>query len=260
MHLCYSLCMTPNNSRMICVFLTHLVYIDSFCLYEKPEGGVKQGHHFTGTVLQEATMSNGGTEAHRIPMNQWRDGICNFTANGCCHPMCCLACWCTPLALGQVMTRMRLSHSGKTDLREARPYWSAFKVIALVFVIYLAIDQTITILINPYAEAQFDPNTGAYVPRDTFPAWVLVLVGIRTFVKFVFFAYMLLLTIRTRSFIRNRYGIQENCCRGCEDCCCAFWLPCCTITQMARHTADYETYNAACCTETGLAYHAPEVV
>ena len=30
--------------------------------------------------------------------------------------------------------------------------------------------------------------------------------------------------------------------------------------QMARHTANYELYSAACCTDTGLAAGVPEVV
>ena len=31
-----------------------------------------------------------------------------------------------------------------------------------------------------------------------------------------------------------------------------FWCSCCTVAQMARHTADYETYAARCCSDTGL--------
>lgn len=30
-----------------------------------------------------------------------------------------------------------------------------------------------------------------------------------------------------------------------------------TVAQMARHTADYRTYSADCCSETGLGERAP---
>ena len=64
----------------------------------------------------------------------------------------------------------------------------------------------------------------------------------------------------TRQYIRRKYHIPEGDCKGCEDCCCAFCCTCCAVAQMARHTADYETYDGLCCSETGLPPHAPEIV
>jgi Cys-rich protein (TIGR01571 family) len=77
------------------------------------------------------------------------------------------------------------------------------------------------------------------------------------------FAFTILLVVimaRARIRIRSRYGIPERTCHGGEDCCCAFWCSCCTISQMARHTADYENYPARCCSETGLSPNAPLIV
>ena len=73
--------------------------------------------------------------------------------------------------------------------------------------------------------------------------------------------------LKTRRHIRERSGIPETSCQccevcgsgGCEDCCCAKYCHLCVITQMARHTAEYETYKAQCCSETGLPVSAPQL-
>ena len=72
--------------------------------------------------------------------------------------------------------------------------------------------------------------------------------------------FFITVVCKTRRHIRNRYGIPEQSCHGCEDCCCAYWCMCCTVSQMARHTADYETYAGLCCSETGLPGHTPSIV
>ena len=69
------------------------------------------------------------------------------------------------------------------------------------------------------------------------------------------FFYLLLVGIRTRMYIRKKYRIPSACCGDLEDCCCIFFCNCCAISQMARHTADYNTQSAACCTRTGLVYN-----
>jgi len=222
----------------------------------QPEGGVEKGQKFVAEVVSGSQTQHG--EGHHIPTGAWRDGICSFLAHGVCHPMCCLACWCNPLALGQVATRMKLDALGSPVLRES--WWSAFKVLALIFVIYIGLDQTFSILVDPYYQLELDEN-GDWVQADVeIPVWVIVMVALRALIRFLFFVYILFVMIRTRAHIRSRYGIPEQCCSGCEDCCCSFWLPCCTVTQMARHTADYDRYKASCCTDTGLPPQVPEVV
>jgi hypothetical protein len=68
-------------------------------------------------------------------------------------------------------------------------------------------------------------------------------------------SYFLYMVIQTRKTIRTEYAIPELRCHRHEDCCLAVFCTCCTIAQMGRHTADYETYQAYCCTDTGLANH-----
>lgn len=232
----------------------------------------------------DSSAISAGSDPHGIPVGRWRDGICDFAKNGCCHPMCCLACWCEPLALGQVMTRLNLSpccartpggklgrflhesdEGGSSDSKlqpqnVRRPFWTAFKVLAVLLFVEIAVDQAFDYWIDPYFAYDVDGDGNVVMEYAVVPTWVLAMIGARALMRFAFFLYTLVLTMKTRAFVRNRYQIPETTCRGCEDCCCAFWLPCCTITQMARHTADYDHYPAACCTETGLSSHVPEVI
>ena len=64
--------------------------------------------------------------------------------------------------------------------------------------------------------------------------------------------YMISLTKKVRETIRNKYQIPEENCAGMEDCMCATFCMPCAICQMGRHTADFDTYRATCCTRTGL--------
>ena len=54
-----------------------------------------------------------------------------------------------------------------------------------------------------------------------------------------------------RRKIREKNGIPETCCEGCEDCCCSWWCWPCVVCQMARHefTGPDKTYQ--CCHPTG---------
>jgi Cys-rich protein (TIGR01571 family) len=225
---------------------------------------VKQGQQFVADVIRHGGASAEGS-GHRIPTGKWRDGLCDCFATGICHPMLWLACCCKPLAIGQVVTRMGLSATGKVIPQDRRAaYTSAFKVIACLFILYLAVDHTLSYVIMPYnadMNGTYDADGAAVPPNyENVPAWAWVALGIQYAVEIAFSVYLLVVLIRTRSFVRQRYSIPEQCCSGCEDCCCSFWLPCCTTLQIARHTADYDTYHAACCTETGLPHNAPLVV
>jgi hypothetical protein len=181
-----------------------------------------------------------------------------------------LACCFQPLALGQIMTRMGLSATGNVipPERVRQQKWSAFKVMACLFILYLAVNQAISVLVTPYIDSmnytyEFDDAGGVTsTPPDysSVPLWVWIILGMQKALKFLFVVYMLVMLARTRAYVRDRYRIPEQSCKGCEDGCCAFWCACCTTLQIARHTADYNTYTAACCSETGLPPSAPEVV
>ena len=65
-----------------------------------------------------------------------------------------------------------------------------------------------------------------------------------------------------RAHVRSKYAIPESdsCPTGCEDMCCSLVCPCFTVGQLLRHTTDYDTYEAKCCSSTGLPKHVPAIV
>jgi hypothetical protein len=79
---------------------------------------------------------------------------------------------------------------------------------------------------------------------------------------YVYLAFTVVVLRNLRRHVRSKYSIPEgdSCPSGCEDVCCSMCCSCLVVGQMMRHTADYETYGARCCTDTGLPLHAPSIV
>lgn len=194
-------------------------------------------------------------------MGRWRDGLFDCLSLGICHSQCWLTFCCRPIALGQVMTRMKLDWSA-TPLNGRQAVLSAFKVMVLTFVVYMAIDTTFDVVLFPYFTGEYDEATGEFVIPQNIPTWATSLDMIQQFFSLIYAIFILVILMRTRAHIREKYQIPEENCQGCEDCCCSIFCSACTICQMARHTADYsqQGYSASCCSETGLDPRAPEVV
>jgi Cys-rich protein (TIGR01571 family) len=146
------------------------------------------------------------------------------------------------------MTRMNLTPYGTSWSR------SPFKFMLLVFVGFLVIYYGIFLAMIVYA-AQFPHGE---VPNHS--PYYSMMVTVKNCLHVAFSIYVVILICQTRAHVRRTYAIPEASCRGCEDCCCAYWCSCCTVAQMARHTADYRKYHAACCSETGLGDHAPPTI
>jgi Cys-rich protein (TIGR01571 family) len=163
------------------------------------------------------------------------------------------------------MTRMKLAVNGEPRQDTS---WSPFKVLLLMFVGYIAIEHIFSAVIHPYViinteDGENDRNGfayGGYIISPDAPDWVLCAVGVNDVIGLTFYVFVLYCIIKTRARIRRVYDIDEKCCYGCEDCCYAYWCPCCTVAQMGRHTADYRTYKADCCSETGLSPRAPPTI
>merc|ERR1711862_159791 len=71
-------------------------------------------------------------------------------------------------------------------------------------------------------------------PPDTWKTHV------KRIINAVFLFYTLYVAIKARKAIRERNGIPTKNCGSLEDCCCVYFCGCCTISQMARQTADYD--------------------
>lgn len=74
-------------------------------------------------------------------------------------------------------------------------------------------------------------------------------------VDLLFAIIFFVLVIQTRRKIRSEYEIPGHEYQCCTDLSLALFCACCTVSQMARHTGDYPTYQAYCCTDFGLPDH-----
>jgi len=164
------------------------------------------------------------------------------------------------------MQRMHLSwYGGETSPASAS---GTCRTVAYLFGAYLFTDYLLALIetaILPYGNSTasngYDPyHTNTNNPQGDISPAFYVFYFLRGVLHLAFFIYMLIAVANTRRYIRNKYAIREQSCQGMEDCCCACWCNCCTIMQMARHTADYDTYQARCCTSTGLPPAAPAIV
>ena len=233
-----------------------------------PLGGVEQGQKFTVPFTSHLTDSGySGTAIPRVsvPVGAWRDGLCACCTLGIIHPVIWNAYCCPLILLGQIMVRLKLtflgneipynSNGGSAIMNAQSGAGMSFKILAGITILRFVITQTISITANAlllgastYEEAQRDHHI------------IALLTGITYTINIACAILLIYLIAITRKRIRSRYGIPEQNCRGCEDCCCAFWCQCCTVSQMARHTADYDNYAAKCCSETGLGRNAPSIV
>mmetsp|Transcript_14732 Transcript_14732/g.21782 ORF Transcript_14732/g.21782 Transcript_14732/m.21782 type:complete len:269 (-) Transcript_14732:260-1066(-) len=211
-----------------------------------PPEGVTKGQRiavpFRPLILTaEATPINSGNNMSLL--GQWKDGLCGCCKFGCCHAHLCCA-WCCPVALmGQVLTRMKMSWLGNAAVETE--YRSTFRKTLYVIIVYFVLG-----LIFATPSPELTKINGAYVDvSPTAPTWQII---VNNVLNLSFGLYTLIVLTKLRAAVRERYSIQEECCAGCEDCCCAFWCGCCTVAQLARQTADYDVQRAKCCTDTGL--------
>ena len=126
---------------------------------------------------------------------------------------------------------------------------ATFRILFISTVIFAITNNVLKYLPLFFVDAYGNP-TAEYVD----------LVSFRLLLLLAYWAVTAILVARTRKHIRAKYSIPEEYCKGSEDCCASCWCYCCAVSQMARHTADYENYAATCCSETGLSPNAPAIV
>jgi hypothetical protein len=161
-----------------------------------------------------------------------------------------MAIWCNMVLLGQVMTRMNLDWIG-SPIGNRTGTWSPFKIMVTVTAVYFFGTSFFVIL--------FDGNNSISV----------LLTTLRLVFTSAVFLYALVAKIRTRAYIRRKYGVRPSVCSGCgccgcgsgcDDFCASYLCSCLTTAQMDRHTADYDKYAGDCCSANGLPQYSPTIV
>ena len=118
------------------------------------------------------------------------------------------------MALAQVMTRMKLNWCGQQKGPEAAS--KTFLYIIIIFLGYFGVDQLLDALSMRYAPEPVGGNDDAVEVEYSTQWWILY--SVRVSLRMIFFLYFLILTIRTRKMVREKYAIPEQNCGGCEDC------------------------------------------
>lgn len=231
-----------------------------------PPGGVKEGQTFSvpfpledQVIVAESTPMMGGKgdegdDLDLMPHGAWKDGLCDCFKFGICHPSLWNACCCPLVLAGQVLTRL---HRNWLSIPDESSYKNTTKIMLALTILYVVVCSTLTP--KQDQELQVTPE-GDYVVVDVgepSPIWQVVLYHVCGITFALFSIYTV---IKARAAVREKYRIPETSCIGMEDCCCAFWCGCCTVAQVARHTANYEQRRALCCSETGLPKQPPVLV
>lgn len=192
-----------------------------------PEGGVEKGQNFSVSLPHEDEEI--GAPSTLKGNGRFKDDLFSCFRYGFCHPSCCMPTWPgigTPFcALGQVMTRL-----GLTWLANSGPPVEVSQTFRNLFIL------------------------GTFYAVFSHIGSIF---AIHALLIQIFFFYI---SFKVRQHIRNRDNIPaENCCPTCQPC-EDFWITCCctccSISQMMRHTADYDQDLPDCCSKTGFSGNA----
>jgi Cys-rich protein (TIGR01571 family) len=195
-----------------------------------PPGGVQQGETFT------CFMRELNSVAIDIPVGYWKDGLFNMCELGVCHPVNWNSIFCPLIILGQVQTRINLDFLGRPKFGDQS---TSNRVMMLTVVLFWTL-----INVGLFAACNLKWSRGMELSGADVCAFGLINVAMFGFIVFV--------TQSTRSSLREKFMIREERCLDLEDICCAALCLPCAVSQMARHSANYDDYEAVCCSKTGL--------
>lgn len=212
-----------------------------------PEGGVSSGEIFVVPIPDGYQMHE---ELLDIPKGRWSDGLCHFCSYGPCHPSLCCAIFFGPVLMGQVMERMRLTWCG--NFNRSKYSMGAFKTVLILFISYVVFDTCLSAYMDANTRLNYNENGQVNVVVMYDPMILVV-----KWIAAIAFGLWAMCSLKnTRRNVRRQFNIPEERCAGCEDLCCAAFCSCCTVSQLARHTGNYDKLEGNCCTDTGLPPYA----
>ena len=238
-------------------------------------------------VVTEATplgpVSGGKFDDTPKILGRWKDGIFDCFSQGLCHPSLWCACCCPVLLMGQLLTRMKMTWYGTSSAgsssSSSTAYRRTFWTVLTILITYCVassllgcppeppsqgdVDELESMidddLIIKQIQEEVDQMTADY---EACPGWKPYVLR---FIQCIMGLYTFVVMIKLRRAVRAAFQIPPRECCGSsrndnycgdscsvEDCCCVFWCGCCTVSQLARQTADYDHIRAVCCSTTGL--------
>ncbi|EED90283.1 predicted protein [Thalassiosira pseudonana CCMP1335] len=217
-----------------------------------PLGGVEEGQKFS-VPFSAGSRGYSGAAVPRVsvPVGHWKF----FNLNDVILLIILTISSSTALA-GQVMSRLKLTWTANEGT--SAQALATFRILLGISIAFVVADNILFLYPSYFHEMPKDPYNK--YENEQYREYVMRFGFCRMVLRVIFNLFAVYVVWKTRAYIREKYSIPARCCGECEDCCCSFWCTCCTIGQMARHTADYETYAAICCNDTGLPSHVPNIV
>ena len=108
------------------------------------------------------------------------------------------------------MTRLKLNCCGEF-INGAMPSMSTFKILCALTAVFLVF----TWITNAVIEAN-DEDGDEYSTTGDEDKSIVIVSAVQDVVSIIFGIFLLVITIRTRVFIRQKYQIPTKCCGGCE--------------------------------------------
>jgi len=203
-----------------------------------PKGGVEKGEIFESPIVDpksklESRSRNKVTVDMQIPRMKWRDGLYSCLSYGLLHPLLLNSFFCPQVALAQIIARLK----GKDVPGTVQQHVGA-RAVGITFSMMLGLHFVIAIFLW---------RAFLYSAHATALAYSCIPLLVADLVLICYYHF---LVIRTRREMQLKYHIPSNPCVA-DPCVSIFCTPC-VLSQMGRHTADYDTYIGRCCTQNGL--------
>jgi len=215
-----------------------------------PPGGVEAGQKFMVPMPSSSLTETMMIPKVKVPVGQWRDGIFSCFNYGPFHNHCLMSAFFPMIAVGQVIHRLKLNVWGK-------PGGAAESAGVIHRIVAATLAYTAFIIMITLVCAPFESVEGYNIQ---IPPFIIGLQIIRSICHWIYLGFLIYITWNVRHHIRSTYAIPEEVKTGFEDLLCAIFCVHCTAAQMLRHTTDYDTYNATCCTEKGVPDEVPDIV
>lgn len=234
----------------------------------------------------------GNMVAPNLTDSRWKDGLFHCCSLGVLHPSLWNAFCCPTILMAQVLTRLNMDWFGSQDKEAAtasslnrRRSWSSmssndsstgnssptlnnyrelkwgcsgrrntttFQRIFLLTGFFWAFSLLLSPPISSLAQDMYTLYiTGTWNRSPLYRLRLALLAGLIA----SFAVYTIVVLTKLRISLRRQDNIS-NCCGILEDTATSACCSCCSIAQLARHTADYEyqRQRAACCAPTGLGH------
>jgi Cys-rich protein (TIGR01571 family) len=153
------------------------------------------------------------------------------------------------VAAGQVINRLQFTWTA-VPARNVAESARAFTILLYITIAHWTVIAFVEIAIfSLYPKPE---ESDVYVPIDELPkpeGLLRTILTINSVLKWAYFIFITIMAFSLRKSVRAKFGIPGSC---FEDCCCAFWCNCCVVSQMLRHTTDYDVYPSQLCSSTGL--------